>query len=578
MRLAALVIPIALVGAAPVTRPATQPAATRAAKLRIVLAGDSTVTNNAGWAVGFANALSEDENLLEIINFSRGGRSSKSFIDEGRWKQCLDAKPDYVLIQFGHNDEPGHGAERESDPNTTYRANIARYVDEARAAGIKPVLVTPISRRQWGDDGHIRSSLRPYAEAMKGVATEKQVPLINLWARSIEVYESLGKDGCLMISPIAKDEQAENGEKIDGTHLNEPGSRLFGPIVADELMRVVPELKSIKAKYRPPTIAPASMPANDVALAATKRSDEGPSPRGTKSITVALDGSGDFKTVQEAIDAAPTSNSDRTTIRIKPGTYVGLVVVPMSKPNVTLEGDDLTTTFISYALNVQDPIPSNVPPRMNGNGVIVLGDGFRAKNLTFRNSSGDHGQAMALRLQCDRASIVNCHLLGWQDTLLTYSGRHYFRDCHIEGRVDFIYGAATCFFENCEILSKNGGYVTAASTPEDHPYGYVFSHCKLIGGGESPAPTYLGRPWRPFASVTFVDCEMGDHIRPEGWHNWGKESNEKTARYREYKCTGPGADRSQRAPWTRELSDEEARKYTIENILKGDDNWDPTHD
>jgi pectinesterase len=253
-------------------------------------------------------------------------------------------------------------------------------------------------------------------------------------------------------------------------------------------------------------------------------------------------------------------------------------VVPTSKPNITLEGEDSTTTIISYALNVQDPIPPNVPPRMNGNGVIVLGDGFRAKNLTFRNSSGDHGQAMALRLQADCASIIHCRLLGWQDTLLTHSGRHYLRDCHIEGRVDFIYGGATCFFENCEILSKNGGNVTAASTPEDHPYGYVFSRCKLIGGGESPTPAYLGRPWRPFASVTFVNCEMGEHVRPEGWHNWGKESNEKTARYGEYDSTGPGANPEKRVAWSKQLTKDEADKLTVQNVLGGTDGWDPTHD
>src|SRR5439155_356694 len=173
---------------------------------------------------------------------------------------------------------------------------------------------------------------------------------------------------------------------------------------------------------------------------------------------------------------------------------------------------------LTYALNVQDPIPATELPWANGTGVIVLGDGFRAEQVTFRNTSGDHGQAMALRLQADRAVLRDCRLLGWQDTFLAHSGRHYFRDCYIEGRVDFIYGAGTDVFDGCEIHSKHGGYVTAASTPQDHPFGFVFLRCRLTTDDDTP--TYLGRPWRPYASVTFIDCEMGPHIRPEGWHNW----------------------------------------------------------
>jgi pectinesterase len=195
--------------------------------------------------------------------------------------------------------------------------------------------------------------------------------------------------------------------------------------------------------------------------------------------------------------------------------------------------------------------------------------------MTFRNTSGDHGQAMALRLAGDRAVLRDCRLLGWQDTLLTHSGRHYLKNCHIEGRVDFIYGGATSVFDGCDILSKQGGYVTAASTPEDQPFGYVFLNCTL-SGDETNTPTYLGRPWRPFASVAFLNCVMGSHIRPEGWHNWGKESNEKTARYAEYKCTGPGADRAKRVAWSRELTDDEAAKYTVKYVLAGKDGWDPT--
>jgi pectinesterase len=210
---------------------------------------------------------------------------------------------------------------------------------------------------------------------------------------------------------------------------------------------------------------------------------------------------------------------------------------------------------------------------MNGNGFIVLGDGFRAKNLTFRNTSGDHGQAMALRMQADRCVIENCRLLGWQDTLLVHSKRQYFKNCYIEGRVDFIYGGSTAVFENCEIKSKKGGYVTAASTPQEVPWGYVFLNCKLTS--DDSVPTYLGRPWRPYGSVTYINCEMGAHIRPEGWHNWGKPENEKTARYAEYGCTGPGAGTSARVPWVKIGTLKDAKQITTGSVLAGDDQWNP---
>src|SRR5262249_43041335 len=157
-----------------------------------------------------------------------------------------------------------------------------------------------------------------------------------------------------------------------------------------ELLRTVPELKPFKAKYHPPTTLPAATQPSEAALAAIRAPSDPPSSKGARTITVATDGSGEFKSLQSAIDAVSDNNTDRTTIHIKPGTYVGLVVVPRSKPNISFVGDDAQTTILSYALNVQDPIPPNVPPKMNGNGVIVLGDKFRAENITFRNTSGDH--------------------------------------------------------------------------------------------------------------------------------------------------------------------------------------------
>lgn len=532
--------------------------ATRPA-LRIALAGDSTVTDTSGWGAGFTARLRDD---VQCLNFAQGGRSSKSFRDEGHWAKVLAAKPDYVLIQFGHNDQPGKGLERETDAATTYRDNLSAFIDEARAAGIAPVLITSLERRRWDQHGRIQPTLGDYAQAARQVAAEKKVPLIDLHARSIDAYESLGREGCELIQPSS-----------DPTHLNAAGGTMFGSRVEDELRRVVPELERYRRPYSPPTTRPVAATAPAASRPTTAVAATQPTPRGAKTITVAADGSGDWRTVQEAIAAAPDNNADRTTIRIRPGRYFGQIVVPRHKPHVTFVGDDASTTLLTYALNVQDPIPPNVLRGMNGIGVVVLGDGFRAENITFQNTSGDHGQALALRLQGDRAILRNCRLLGWQDTLRSQAGRHYLRDCHIEGRVDFIYGAGMAVFDRCIIHSKNGGYITAASTPENQTFGFVFLDCRLTGDGDR---AYLGRPWRPFAAVAFIRCEMGEHIRPEGWHNWGKVENEKTARYAEYKCIGPGANRALRVPWSRQLTDAEAKQYTIRNILGGQDNGDPT--
>lgn len=306
-------------------------------------------------------------------------------------------------------------------------------------------------------------------------------------------------------------------------------------------------------------------------------------------ITVAGDGSGDFKTIQEAIAAAPANSDDRIVIHVKPGTYSGPFVVPKNKPNILLQGDDATTTILTWDRNVRDPIPAG-NDRFNP-GLQVLANNFIASKLTIENTSGDHGQALSVRVDADRDIFTDCRIIGWQDTLMVNNGRDYFQNCCIAGRVDFIYGSATAWFENCEIHSRNGGHVTAASTPQDHPYGFVFANCKLTGDkiAYDPATTNpsitvkprvtpqadLGRPWRPYASVTYINCEMADHIKPAGWNNWGKTSNESTARYSEYHSTGPGGAADGRVSWSHQLTDDQAKEITLQAVVAGDDHWDP---
>ena len=209
-----------------------------ARKIRIVLVGDSTVTDGAGWGLGFKQFVND---RAECINTSAGGRSSKSFIAEGKWAKALELKGDYYLIQFGHNDEPGKGADRETDPAATFTTNMSRYVDEASAIGAKPILVTSLVRRQWdkSGDGKINSSLVPYVEAVKKIAAEKNVPLVDLHARSQELCEAWGKEKCLAFSPV---KSSGGSNTVDNTHLNAKGSAIFAGLVVGELRKVAPEL------------------------------------------------------------------------------------------------------------------------------------------------------------------------------------------------------------------------------------------------------------------------------------------------------------------------------------------------
>jgi pectinesterase len=225
-----------------VAQVAAVPEAEHSNEIVIALVGDSTVTDGSGWGRGFKACLADD---VECLNAAQNGRSSKSSRDEGRWEPVLAAKPDYVLLQFGHNDQPGKGPERESPADTSYRANMTRYVEEARAAGIQPILVTSLVRRHFGADGKIQSDITEYVDVVKEVAAATKTPLIDLHALSIELCESLGPEKCKSIEPIKDGKQ-------DTTHLNAQGSHLMGSAVAQELGRVVPPL----ALHLKPAAAP----------------------------------------------------------------------------------------------------------------------------------------------------------------------------------------------------------------------------------------------------------------------------------------------------------------------------------
>ena len=291
--------------------------------------------------------------------------------------------------------------------------------------------------------------------------------------------------------------------------------------------------------------------------------------------TVAADGSGTYRTVQEAIDAVPqnTSASNRWTILVKAGTYRGRVYVQREKRFVTLLGEDAGRTVITYNLNATIPGEDGRPiGTFRTPTVTIDADDFTAENLTFENSAGPVGQALALRVDGDRLVIRRSRFLGWQDTIFLNRGRHYFEDCYVAGHVDFIFGGATAYFERCHLHSLRNGYITAASTPPEQRHGFVFANGRITG--EPGVRAYLGRPWRDFAHVAFINTMMSEAVRPEGWHNWDRPEREKTARYEEFGNTGPGAG-SRRVPWSRTLTPADARAVSARSVLHGSDDWDP---
>ena len=295
------------------------------------------------------------------------------------------------------------------------------------------------------------------------------------------------------------------------------------------------------------------------------------------NFVVAQDGSGDFTTVQAAINAVPDyRKAGPTRIYIKKGIYKEKIVIAESKQNVQLIGEDgAVLTYDDYA---QKPNIFGEGKGTSGSGsVYIFGPDFFAENITFENTSGPVGQAVACHVAGDRAVFRRCRFLGFQDTLYTFgeNTREYYEDCYIEGTVDFIFGKATAVFNRCELRSKRtGGFLTAPATPQGSNYGYVFYDCKLTADeGVEAGSVWLSRPWRPYGKTVFIRCEMGQHIRPEGWNNWGKTDNERTAYYAEYQCYGKGADTSRRVAWSHQLKD--ANAYVMTNILKGADGWNP---
>ena len=290
------------------------------------------------------------------------------------------------------------------------------------------------------------------------------------------------------------------------------------------------------------------------------------------TIVVSRDGTGNFRTLQEAIESARAFMDYTVTIYVKNGVYKEKVIVPSWVENIDIIGEDRDKTIITY----DDHANINKMGTFRTYTVKVEGSDITFKNLTIENNAAQLGQAVALHTEGDRLKFINCRILGNQDTIYTGAKftRLYFKDCYIDGTTDFIFGPSTALFENCMIHSKRNSYVTAASTPKEAKYGYIFKHCKLTAE-PGVDKVYLGRPWRPYAYTLFIECELGKHIVSAGWHNWGKQSNEETARYMEYKNTGEGANASERVAWSKQLTKKEAEAVTVDAIFRTQSNWNP---
>lgn len=552
----------------------------------IFMIGDSTMANKKldganperGWGQMLPGFLSEE---ITVDNHAVNGRSSKSFIDEGRWDAVVEKiQPgDYVFIQFGHNDEKPK-ADRHTDPGSTFDDNLRKFVNETRAKGGIPVLFNSIVRRNFGtaaaDTAALANAISQddafyinpdakrepnsapetipagaklidthgaYLDSPRNVAKELGVAFVDMNAITRDLIEGMGPEASksLFVWVEPNTVPAIPKGREDNTHLNIHGGRVITNLTVEAIGEAVPELKPYIRHY---------------------------------DFVVAKDGSGDFFTVQDAINAVPDFRKNaRTTILVRPGEYKEKLIVAPSKIGVSLLGqtgavitnDDYSSKLNSFGTEMSTSGSSTA---------YIYAPDFYAENITFENTAGKVGQAVACFVSGDRNYFKNCRFLGNQDTLYTYSkgDRQYYEDCYIEGTVDFIFGWSNALFNRCELHSKGHGYVTAPSTDKEQEYGYTFIDCTLTADPDVEE-VYLSRPWRPYAKAVYINCDMGRHIVPEGWHNWGKKSNEKTARYMEYGSKGEGANPSARVKFSKQLKS--TNGYSPEEILRGDDGWNP---
>lgn len=576
----------------------------------IHMIGDSTMANKnitgnnleRGWGMVLPGFFSDD---VEIINYAINGRSTKSFINEGRWQKVLDAlQPgDYVFIEFGHNDEKITSPDRYTDADGEFSDNLRKFVRETREKKGIPVLMDAIARRQFFENPNAATEddlfgkgitikeegnklvethiitredgkVENYLEAPRKVAKEFNVPFIGMNAISKELIESYGSEASKELFcwfPADTYPACPKGRE-DNTHLNIKGARALCHRAVDAIGETLPELKPYVRHY---------------------------------DIVVAPDGSGDFFSVKDAIDAVPDYSSKVVTILLMPGTYKEKIVIPESKTNIRIEAKTEGKCIISYDDYAQkkSPLTGQNLGTSGSASIYIYAPNFEARGITFENTASREswntskqvkGQAVAALVCGEGAVFRRCRFLGHQDTLYAYGrksdpkskeaiaeshekpfpsylqSRQLYEECYIEGTVDFIFGWAVALFDRCELHCLGNGYLTAASTPEGQDFGYVFIDCKITA--EADVQTYLGRPWRNYAQTVFINCDLCEAVQPEGWKNWPNKDTgldgSTTAFYAEYGSKGPGANPKSRVSWSHQLSKKDLLHYTKENILR----------
>lgn len=525
------------------------------------LMGDSTMAEKdlpkageeRGWGMMLQNFLNPEE--VKVINYAQNGRSTKSFIDLGLWDKVYAAiQPgDYVFIQFGHNDAKADDPARYAAAFGAYQDNLRLFVDGVREKGGTPVLITPVARRWFKEGGLDRNCHTDYPAAMKAVAKEKDVILLDVTTPTLDWIEGLGDEASRAFFMISTG-------KNDNTHLVPAGARKVTEIVCGLIKEQIPELAKSLQYYH---------------------------------IVVSADGHGDYRTVQEGIDACPDySHQEITRILIRKGTYKEMVSIPHTKFRLYIKGEGADNTLITYDKYAKALWPGrDIAVGTSGSASIYIHASYITfEDIAFENSAGEGkeiGQAVAVFTDGDFLFFNRCRFLGNQDTLYTYGRfgkfggikRNYFKDCYIEGTTDFIFGTSIAYFENCHIHSKKNSYVTAASTLQGQKYGYVFVDCRLTAD-EGIDKCYLGRPWGAYAKTVFIHCELGSHILPEGWHDWekeGKPDTKKNSYYAEYGNFGPGA-RGPRVKWAHSLREKDLREYSFEKVMYQSQDgivWDP---
>lgn len=515
----------------------------------IHLMGDSTMAEKdlakagpeRGWGMMFQNFL---DGGVKVVNYAQNGRSTKSFIDHGLWDQVYAAvRPgDYVFIEFGHNDAKESDPARYAAPWGAYQDNLRFFIDGVREKGGTPVLLTPVARRWFKASGLDRGCHGDYPASMKAVAAEKDVTLLDITSATLDWLEGLGDEPSKAYFMISTG-------KDDNTHTVACGARKVTEIVCDSIKARIPEIAEHLQRY---------------------------------DIVVSADGHGDYMTVQEAIDACPDyAHGEITHILIRSGVYREMVTIPHNKFRLHIKGESAENTVITFNKYAREDWPGrSFPVGTSGSASVYVHSSYVTfEDLTFENSAGegkDISQAVAVFTDGDFLFFNRCRFIGNQDTLYTYGRygkdggikRNYYKDCYIEGTTDFIFGPSICYFENCTIHSKKNSYVTAASTLKGQKYGYVFRNCTLTSA-EGVDKVYLGRPWGAYARTVFIDCFLGPHIVPEGWHDWekeGKPDTKKNSFYAEYGSRGPGAQ-GPRVKWAHTLKQKDLKDYTFEKVM-----------